>query len=64
MSYPILTLKNQRKRTAFPLVDLVFDFIDWIVEKPERGIALGILTVFIGIGIAGASATLKKNRRV
>jgi hypothetical protein len=63
MSYPTLTFRNQRKRTSLPILDLVFDFVDWVVEKPERGIAIGIITMFLGLGIVTVSASLKGHCR-
>jgi hypothetical protein len=63
MSYPTLTFRNQRKRTGLPILDLVFDFVDWVVDKPERGIAIGIITMFLGLGIVTVSASLNGHRR-
>jgi hypothetical protein len=63
MSYPTLVLKRQRKRTGFPLIDLVLDFVDWVVENPEKAIALGLIVTFTGVGIASAGATLLERRR-
>ena len=62
MTYPTLVVKKKR-RTAFPVIDLALDVIDWIVENPEKAIVLGLIVTFGGIGIAVAGVALEERRR-
>lgn len=62
MTYPT-RIPRERKRTGFPIVDLVFDFVEWVVENPERAIGLGLIVTFTGIGIAVAGANLQEGRK-
>ena len=63
MTYRTLVLEKERKKTGFPLVDLVFDFVDWVVENPEKAIVLGLIVTFGGIGIATAGVALQERQR-
>jgi len=62
MTYPTLVVKK-RRRTAFPVIDLALDVVDWIVENPEKAIVLGLIVTFGGIGIAVAGVALEERRR-